>query len=73
MEVLEKEARRHTYRVSLVIHFSKGKSCGLIYLELSIIFDSAIKWNFTKFIIDKNGQPVARHATTTDPLVNISH
>ncbi|KAI9564102.1 hypothetical protein GHT06_007840 [Daphnia sinensis] len=27
-----------------------------------------IKWNFTKFIVDKNGQPVARHATTTDPF-----
>lgn len=28
----------------------------------------AIKWNFAKFIIDKNGQPVARFATTTNPL-----
>jgi len=28
----------------------------------------AIKWNFTKFIVDKNGLPVARHATTTDPI-----
>lgn len=27
-----------------------------------------IKWNFTKFIVDKKGQPVARHATTTDPF-----
>lgn len=27
-----------------------------------------IKWNFTKFIVDKNGIPVARHATTTDPI-----
>jgi len=29
---------------------------------------NAIKWNFTKFIIDKNGQPVKRYATTTNPL-----
>jgi glutathione peroxidase-family protein len=29
---------------------------------------NAIKWNYTKFIIDKNGQPVARHAATTDPF-----
>lgn len=28
----------------------------------------AIKWNFTKFIVDKNGQPVERIATTTDPI-----
>jgi len=34
-----------------------------------IIVFSGIKWNFTKFIVDKNGQPVARHATTTDPFV----
>ncbi|XP_059473065.1 uncharacterized protein LOC132195231 isoform X2 [Neocloeon triangulifer] len=26
-----------------------------------------IKWNFTKFVIDKNGQPVERHAPTTEP------
>lgn len=26
-----------------------------------------IKWNFTKFIIDKNGQPVERHGPTTSP------
>lgn len=28
---------------------------------------NAIKWNFTKFIIDKNGQPVDRFAPTTPP------
>jgi len=28
----------------------------------------AIKWNFTKFLIDKNGVPVVRYATTTNPL-----
>ncbi|EFX89083.1 hypothetical protein DAPPUDRAFT_220769 [Daphnia pulex] len=27
-----------------------------------------IKWNFTKFIVDKNGQPTARYAPTTDPF-----
>lgn len=30
-------------------------------------FGSAIKWNFTKFLVDKNGQPVDRFAPTTDP------
>jgi glutathione peroxidase-family protein len=27
-----------------------------------------IKWNFTKFIIDKKGQVVGRYAPTTDPM-----
>jgi len=27
----------------------------------------AIKWNFTKFLIDRNGQPVARHSPNTNP------
>lgn len=27
----------------------------------------AIKWNFTKFIVDKEGKPVERHAPTTSP------
>lgn len=29
---------------------------------------SAIKWNFTKFLVDKNGQPVERFGPTTDPM-----
>uniref|UniRef100_A0A7M7MJC9 Glutathione peroxidase n=1 Tax=Varroa destructor TaxID=109461 RepID=A0A7M7MJC9_VARDE len=35
--------------------------------ESGFIVD-AIKWNFSKFLIDKNGQPVKRYATTTNPL-----
>ncbi|XP_013192978.2 uncharacterized protein LOC106136861 [Amyelois transitella] len=27
-----------------------------------------IKWNFTKFIVDKNGVPVERHGPNVDPL-----
>lgn len=30
--------------------------------------DDSIKWNFTKFIIDKNGNVVSRHEPTTSPL-----
>ena len=26
-----------------------------------------IKWNFTKFLIDRNGEPVARYAPQTKP------
>lgn len=28
---------------------------------------SLIKWNFTKFIVDKEGQPVERHGPSTNP------
>ncbi|MDT0690862.1 glutathione peroxidase [Salegentibacter sp. F188] len=31
------------------------------------LFGSKIKWNFTKFVIDKNGKPVKRFAPTTRP------
>ncbi|KAG4072223.1 hypothetical protein HA402_007633 [Bradysia odoriphaga] len=31
-------------------------------------FGNSIKWNFTKFLIDKDGQPVDRFAPTTSPL-----
>ena len=31
------------------------------------IFGSAIKWNFTKFLIDRNGKVIARYAPTTPP------
>jgi len=30
-------------------------------------FGDSIKWNFTKFLVDKNGQPVNRYAPTTSP------
>lgn len=29
---------------------------------------SAIKWNFTKFLVNKEGVPVNRYAPTTDPM-----
>jgi glutathione peroxidase len=31
------------------------------------ILGSAIKWNFTKFVIDKEGNPVKRFGPTTNP------
>ncbi|MFZ6051816.1 glutathione peroxidase [Halocola ammonii] len=34
---------------------------------------SKIKWNFTKFLIDRNGQPVKRFAPTTKPQKIESH
>ena len=27
----------------------------------------AIKWNFTKFLVDKDGKPVSRHSPSTEP------
>ncbi|GKU83620.1 glutathione peroxidase [Niallia sp. NCCP-28] len=30
--------------------------------------DYSIKWNFTKFLIDKNGQVIKRFECTTDPI-----
>ena len=35
--------------------------------ELGGIFGKKIKWNFTKFLIDRNGKPVKRYAPTTKP------
>ena len=36
--------------------------------EKSGLLGSSIKWNFTKFLIDRSGQVVARHAPTATPL-----
>ncbi len=33
-----------------------------------VLGSKAIKWNFTKFLIDKNGQPVKRFAPNDKPL-----
>lgn len=35
--------------------------------ELNGLFGNKIKWNFTKFVIDKNGKPVKRFAPITKP------
>ncbi len=35
--------------------------------ELKGTFGGKIKWNFTKFLIDKNGKPVKRFSPTTKP------
>ena len=35
--------------------------------EKSGLLGSSIKWNFTKFLVDRAGQVVARHAPTTRP------
>jgi glutathione peroxidase len=35
--------------------------------EKSGMLGPSIKWNFTKFLIDRSGKVVARHAPTTTP------
>ena len=35
--------------------------------EKSGLLGASIKWNFTKFLVDRSGQVVARHAPTTKP------
>ncbi|QCK15680.1 glutathione peroxidase [Mangrovivirga cuniculi] len=35
--------------------------------ELGGFLGNKIKWNFTKFVIDKNGKPVKRFSPTTKP------
>jgi glutathione peroxidase len=35
--------------------------------EKSGLLGSAIKWNFTKFLVDRKGKVTARHAPTTRP------
>lgn len=35
--------------------------------EKGLLID-AIKWNFTKFLINRQGMPVARYAPTTNPM-----
>lgn len=50
-----------------------GKEADPIYKylkkELKGTLGGRIKWNFTKFLIDKNGQPIKRFSPTTRPEV----
>jgi len=40
-------------------NYLKGEKSGLL--------GSAIKWNFTKFLVDRSGRVIGRHAPTTTP------
>ncbi|KDP42818.1 hypothetical protein JCGZ_23760 [Jatropha curcas] len=49
-----------------------GKNSAPLYKYLKSekggIFGDAIKWNFTKFLVNKEGKTVERYAPTTSPL-----
>ncbi|KAF6161310.1 hypothetical protein GIB67_009197 [Kingdonia uniflora] len=49
-----------------------GKNAAPLYKFLKSqkggLFGDAIKWNFTKFLVDKKGKVVERYAPTTSPL-----
>jgi glutathione peroxidase len=49
--------------------FLKGEKSGI----LGMIGLDRIKWNFTKFLVDRKGQVVARFAPTTTPAELASH
>ena len=40
---------------------------GYLKKAKSGLLGPSIKWNFTKFLVDRNGKVVARHAPTTTP------
>ena len=46
-------------RAHPLYQYLKGEKSGLL--------GSAIKWNFTKFLLDRSGRVVGRHAPTTKP------
>ncbi|WP_421811151.1 glutathione peroxidase [Flagellimonas sp.] len=41
--------------------------------QLSGLLGGKIKWNFTKFLIDKTGKPIKRFAPTTEPNAMVSY
>lgn len=49
-----------------------GKNAAPLYKFLKLqkggIFGDGIKWNFTKFLVAKDGKVVERYAPTTSPL-----
>ena len=47
------------FRVHPLYQYLKSEKSGLL--------GSSIKWNFTKFLVDRAGKVVARHAPTTTP------
>lgn len=62
----------------MIPHFSlskvdvNGKDAAPLYKFLKSskggLFGDSIKWNFSKFLVDKDGNVVDRYAPTTSPL-----
>ena len=52
-----------------VYHGLKAKAASALFktISKSVEKDSDIKWNFTKFLISKDGKTVKRFASTTEP------
>ena len=50
-------------------HGLKAKAAKTLFktLSKSVEKDNDIKWNFTKFLISKNGETIKRYAPTTEP------
>ena len=50
-------------------HGLKAKAAKALFktLSKSVEKDSDIKWNFTKFLISKDGETIKRYAPTTEP------
>jgi len=70
-----KEFCRFTYGVSFPM-FAKievnGKNTHPLYVHLKkerpgLLGSGSIKWNFTKFLLDREGKVIKRYATATTP------
>ena len=50
-------------------HGLKAKGAATLFkaISKSVEKDSDIKWNFTKFLISKDGKTINRYAPTTEP------
>ena len=51
-------------------HGLKAKAAKVLFktLSKSVEKDNDIKWNFTKFLISKDGETIKRYAPTTEPI-----
>lgn len=59
-----------TFQLTEKINVNGGTTHPLFkYLKKKLggLFFGTIKWNFTKFIVDRNGKPIKRFAPTTKP------
>ena len=58
---------RHQRRQRDLSKSNRGWFYKYLKEELKGTFGSSIKWNFTKFLVDKSGKPIKRYAPTDEP------
>ena len=67
-EDIEKFLRKHSINFDVFCRVDvNGKNAHPLFKYLEAKIGGQIKWNFTKFLIDRDGKPISRYSSNIEP------